>query len=255
MFKLSRKITRHKVYGQLKMLVWLIIALLAFGTIGYMIVKGTDASKSFGLTLETLAFEHEQEESPFGRFLQISLLLFGVFILWFVLWTFLDLILEGKLHDYWKEVKAIMTTERLKKHYIVCGAGRVGMHAAELLNERNIPCVIIDINKDAADLTRKKGFNVIHGDALEEEVLKEAGAEKAVAVLAMLRETEKNVLITLTAKHINPHAMVYARSEKENMVKQLHNAGAKHVIIPEEAGAKEVVDYILREQCAPKEFK
>ncbi len=250
---LPLKAKKSVVYKRLRLIALLVLSLFALGMLGFILLKGTGPQQAFELTLESLAFHYNANETGVVRFFQLTLILFGVIIFWTAFGSILDLFLEGKLYDYWKEVKSIMTTAKLKKHYIICGAGGVGMHAAALLSDRNLDCVVIDSNKQVVEYVQKKGITVVHGDALEEETLKEAGIEHALAVLAVLPKTESNVLITLMTKSLNPRAIIYARSENQSLVKQLHNAGAKHVILPEEAGAKELVDDILKDN-APKEF-
>ncbi|MGB9576898.1 MAG: potassium channel family protein [Candidatus Micrarchaeia archaeon] len=246
---IPRKVKRDKIYTKLKLLALMIIVLFAVGTLGYAFLKQTSLQDGFVLTVETLALEH-QNETGANRVLQLSLLLFGVFIFWFVLWTFFDLILEGKLGDFWRDFMTTVKAEQLKDHYIICGAGRVGIHVAELLQQKNIPYVIIEKDKALVDSLTKKGFLVLNGDALEEDSLKSADIEKAKAVVAVIPETEKNVLIALIARHLNPNIMVYARAEKEELIKQLHHAGVKHVVTPEVAGARELVSLISREEAS-----
>ncbi|MEW5955479.1 MAG: NAD(P)-binding protein [Candidatus Micrarchaeota archaeon] len=242
------KLETRKVREELKVLLLLAAALLAYGTIGYSLTLGVGLEKGFGYTVETLALAHSPEAEAAPKLLQITLLLFGVFLVWFISWTFLDLVLEGKLDDYLKEVKSMVQARALKNHYVICGAGRVGIHVAELLFEKGIPFVVIDSDKTTAEKIMRKGFLVIEGDALDEELLEEANIKTAKAVVAVIPETEKNILLTLTAKHLNPGLTVYARAEHEMLVRQLHSAGAKHVVMPEVIGAREMVGFIAKEE-------
>ena len=242
------KLETRKVREELKILLLLAAALLAYGTIGYSLALGVSLEKGFGHTIETLAFAHSPQVEAAPKFLQVTLLLFGVFLVWFVLWTFLDLVLEGKLGEYVKEVKSMIQARALKNHYIICGAGRVGIHIAELLFEKGIPFVVIDCDKSIAEKIMRKGFLVIEGNALDEELLEEANIKKAKALVAVIPETEKNILLTLTAKHLNPGLTVYARAEHDALVRQLHAAGAKHVVMPEVIGARELFGFIAKEE-------
>jgi len=253
------KLETRLVREQLKILLVLAVLLAAYGTIGYSVSLGVSLEQGFNRTVETLALAHTGEEIGGARFVQITLLLFGVFLLWFIGWTLLDLVLQGRLNEYWKEVKSVIQARALKNHYIICGAGRVGIHISELLYEKGIPFIVIDSDKSIAEKIAKKGFLVIEGDALEEELLEEANIKTARAIVAVIPETEKNILLTLTARHLNPNIVVYARAEHEMLVRQLHSAGAKHVVMPEVIGAREMVGYILKEEEgqaeAPKQEK
>jgi len=249
------KMETRLVREELKILVILAVLLAAYGTIGYSVSLGIGLGQGFNRMIDTLALAHTGEEIGGARFVQITLLLFGVFLVWFIAWTLLDLVLQGKLDEYWKEVKSVIQARALKNHYIICGAGRVGIHIAELLYEKGLPFIVIDSDKSIVERIMKKGFLAIEGDALDEELLEEANIKTAKAIVAVIPETEKNILLTLTAKHMNPEIVIYARAEHEMLVRQLHSAGAKHVVMPEVIGAREMVGYIIKEEEQAKQEK
>lgn len=226
----------------------IVLFILFFGTfilstIAFMLVKGVDAAEAFSLTMETLSFTHSLEYGPI-KLIQIMLLIFGVFFVWFTLWTALDILLDSNLQGYFKEVKKVRSVKKLKDHFIVCGAGRVGMHAADLMRTKHVSFVLIDKRKELISDAEKKGFFVIDGDVVKESVLKEAGVEKAKGLLAVLPETEKNILIILTAKELNPKITIYARSSHPEHIKRLKKAGADYTFLPEFTCAEEIVDKI-----------
>ena len=57
-------------------------------------------------------------------------------------------------------------------------------------------------------------------------------------------ETEKNLLVTMTAKELNPKIDVYARSDNPAFIEKLKKAGAKLVINPELAAAEKFLETI-----------
>ncbi|HII38568.1 TPA: hypothetical protein HA318_01020 [Candidatus Micrarchaeota archaeon] len=244
----QHKMEMRKVREELKLLLLMASLVLAYGTIGYSLTLGVSLEDGVARTLETLAFEHENEDAAAPRFVQITLLLVGITLAWFIGWTLLDLVLNGKLTDYLKEVKSMIQAKALKNHYIICGAGRMGLQIAELLSEKKIPFVVIESDKAASERVARHGFLLIEGDALDETILEDANAREAKALIAAISQTEKNVLLTLVAKQINKDIIVYARAEHETMVKPLHAAGARHVVLPEVIGAREIVGCINRDE-------
>lgn len=218
-----------------------ILFLFLFGTAGYTITKGVSPTVGFVSTLETLTFLHDAEPERGPKAIQIILVLFGSFVLWFVLWTTLDLVLEGELKDYFTGVNIMNQVKGLKNHWIICGAGRVGSHVAELILAKNEPYVIIDRDPAVAVAQTKKGLLVVDGDALEEETLLACGIKDAKGFIAVIPETERNVLAILTAKELNPNLKVYARAHRKEYIKKLKKAGADHVFMPEFSCAEEIV--------------
>ena len=234
----------------LKVIALLILLLLGIGSFGFAALKDTNPITGLVYTLESVAFLHEAEPGAGARALQIFLGVFGAFVFWFSIWTLLDHALEGRFSDYFRRSRAMARVSRLREHYIVCGAGRVGQKIAELLAERKHKFILVDKAMDSKLAGR--GFHFLEGDAMDESTLIKAGIKRAKGIIAVLPETEKNVLLTLTAKEINPTIPIYARAEKKEMMKRLMKAGASEVVMPEEAGAKELVKRLLKEQAGEK---
>lgn len=215
------------------------IAIFAFGSASFVTFKNVSWSQGFTLTIETLAFVHDIETGPV-KVVQILLLVFGVFFIWFTLWTSLELVMEGHFKTYFKEVSLMQSVKRLKNHYIICGGGRVGLHTAELLKKKKLPFAIIEKQEHLIKEAVRNNFPIVEGDALEEITLEEAGIKRAKGLIAVLPETEKNILVILTAKELNPKAAIYARCNRQEHVKRLKQAGADHVFLPEFSCAEEI---------------
>ena len=136
--------------------------------------------------------------------------------------------------------------KKLKNHYIICGGGRVGQHVAELMKKQKKSYVVIEKNEFNINQLRKKGHLVYEGDSLEEETLENVGIKKASALMAVLPESEKNIMITLTAKELNKKLKIFARSHKDEYIKKMKKAGANFVVTPEISCAEELVDLIKK---------
>ncbi len=238
--KILSKAKYHKIYDQFKILALILIALFIYGIIGFSLVKQVDLQTGFILTIESLEFVHHPEPSFLPRALQASIVILGSVFLWFALWTVFDLIFKGHLRKYLIEVINLVKASRASNHTIICGGGRVGSKLAELLAEKGEKVVLIEKDAFVSSKLRKRKFIVINGDALNEETLKEANVEKAKTLVAAISSGERNVLLTLTVKQMNPKIEVLARSDDEAHVKKLKSVGAKQVIMPEIAGAKEL---------------
>ena len=102
-------------------------------------------------------------------------------------------------------------------------------------------------DEETVNELRKRGQPAIVGDAMEEDTLRENGIKKAAALIAVLPETEKNILITLTARELAPHLVIYSRSHKKTLTQRLKEAGANYVIVPEIAGAEQIIQQIFKE--------
>ncbi len=91
---------------------------------------------------------------------------------------------------------------------LIVGAGPLGRGIAQLLREHGRPVVLVDRNEGWAEEARAQGFEVISGNALDEEVLARAGAEDAETVLALTTNSEANAL----AAHLAQDAFGVSRA-------------------------------------------
>jgi voltage-gated potassium channel len=73
--------------------------------------------------------------------------------------------------------------QNLKNHVIVCGFGRNGKQACEQLRSGNEQFVTIESNPEIIDAMRAEGnILFIEGDATHDDVLMEAGLDRAKAL-------------------------------------------------------------------------
>ncbi|ONK64061.1 uncharacterized protein A4U43_C07F21690 [Asparagus officinalis] len=79
-----------------------------------------------------------------------------------------------------------LATDDLQDHIIICGFGRVGQIIAQLLSERLIPFVALDVRSDRVAAGRAFDLPVYFGDAGSQEVLHKVGSERACAAAITL---------------------------------------------------------------------
>ncbi|MEK6841302.1 MAG: NAD(P)-binding protein [Nanoarchaeota archaeon] len=226
---------------EIRILIIIFVLIFVIGVTGFMLIKHVGFNEALLLTLETLAFSHTEEQG-LSRMLQLFLLTIGVILIWFIIWTTFDLVLEGHFKKYYFGVKNMDKINKLKDHYIICGAGRVGENIAKLLKANKKSFVLLEKSSEVARDMEKKGYLTLQGASVEEETLLKAGIKKAKFLIACTGDDAKNILIILTARELNPDVEIAARANEESMVKKLRRAGAKHIFLPELLGAKEVIN-------------
>lgn len=133
----------------------------------------------------------------------------------------------------------------IKDHYIICGAGRVGIHATEKLKEAGKKVVIIEIDCPKAEYMKNRGFIVVEGDCMNEETLEKAQIRRAKGILACTGEDNKNVFVVLTAKDLNPSIKVATRVNDQKSKGEFERAGADIIVAPEVTGGYELANKII----------
>ena len=88
----------------------------------------------------------------------------------------------------------------LADHYIVCGFGYTGEAIVEELNKTKRGFVIIDKDAEKVARLQERGWLVVHGDALQDEVLQQSGIERAKGLCCALDNDPDNMFLTIGAE-------------------------------------------------------
>ena len=236
------------LYKRIAILTLAIIIFIIFGTVGFMHSEGLnlrDAIWYSVMTLTTVGFQVPNNFSNEGKIITIFLMLFGVGA---VLYGLTALALEIFSGNIGKEYKINIIKKRMKNlenHIIICGFGRNGRQAARKLILHKKPFVIID-KKPLENRDDEFADTIfIHGNAIEDEVLKQAGIEKAVGIIASLPSDADNLFIVISSKELNPNVKVISRASNSNTIKKLKTAGAENVIMPDKIGGEHMASLLI----------
>jgi len=226
---------------------WLIIFINAFGVIGYMVIEGWNFRDSFFMTvitITTVGYGEVHELTAAGEIFTIVLLVFGVGIILYLLGTAAKLLLEGELEDLIGRKRLEKKISELKKHYIICGFGRMGKTIAKELSSRGIDILIIEQN--SVPNLEKGELLILEGDANNEDVLRSAGIEKAKGLISVLSSDAENLFLVLSARGLNPDLFIVARASEESSEKKILRAGADRVVSPYFTGGIRMANSILK---------
>lgn len=134
----------------------------------------------------------------------------------------------------------------LKDHYILCGFGRIGSIISRELMENRIPMVVIDNDPEKKDTLESEDIPYINDDATNDEILIEAGIERARGVVTVVASDADNLFITMTARGLNPGIFILARADGEATEKKLLRAGANRVVMPYFIGGHKMAQTIIK---------
>jgi voltage-gated potassium channel len=143
--------------------------------------------------------------------------------------TTLEILAERSREAY----RLIRWRKRLKDHTIVCGYGVKGRAAVRTLLSKGLrpeQIVAIEPSAEGRERATADGLAVVAGSAARQDVLSEAGVERASALVIAPDRDDTAVLITLTARELNTEATIVAAVREEENVHLLHQSGADAVI-------------------------
>jgi Trk K+ transport system NAD-binding subunit len=103
--------------------------------------------------------------------------------------------------------------ERMNGHVVVCGLGHVGFRVVQSLLASHAKVVAIEKRAEGSfrEHVAALGVPVLAGDARRDELLVEAGVDRAVAVVCATNDDLANLEVAIDAKRMNPSIRVVMR--------------------------------------------
>lgn len=218
-----------------------VIILITGGTAGYKIIEGwsyTDSLYMTVITISTVGFQEVMPLSQTGKYFTIILIFGSLGIISYLITNIFTFVFGGKIVNAIRERKMIKFIKRLKDHYIICGGGDVGREIALELKRAKEKFVIIDIDPEKSELSGDTSIPFIKGDAIEDEILLEAGIKKAKGFITALPVDESNAFAVLTARQLNPDVFIVSQVEDDRNIKKLKKSGADRIISPKKIAGK-----------------
>ena len=108
-----------------------------------------------------------------------------------------------------------------------------------------MPFVVIDDNPDVREYAEEMDVLIVEGRGSDDEVMQEAGIERARAVLACVDSDAENIFVTLTARELRPDIPIVARAAVESSERKLIRAGANEVVSPYKASGRTMASLAL----------
>lgn len=223
------------VYRRLAFLAGALLLVLTIGTVGYWLIEDWGFLDSLFMTVVTVSTVGYSEVHPLsdaGRVFSIFLIIGGVGLVFYTITSAAEYVVESRLRDTIGGRRMKNRIAKLKDHIILCGYGRVGREVARTLSDEKAAFVVIDTEAQAVAQADAEGYIALQGDADRDEVLKDAGIERARALIAALGSDAQNVYVTLSAKAARPELFVVARGSDEESEEKLRRAGADRTMLP-----------------------
>jgi voltage-gated potassium channel len=246
-------LTRRLVMG----LALLVIVVIGGGVGYYAIGRGAwsfaDCIYMTVITVTTVGYGEilpHMERVAYARGFTIALLVFGTGSIVYFASTITAFIIEGDLRNVLFASRLKKRMKRMKQHVVVCGAGSTGRHVIEELLTTDTAVVAIDMRelelREIADKFPRAEFSYLVGDATDDDLLAEAGLERARGLVAALSSDKDNLYLTVAGRQINQALRIVARCAELSHVEKIRRAGADAVVSPNFIGGMRLVSELLR---------
>jgi voltage-gated potassium channel len=208
---------------------------IGLGTVVFHRIEGWSILDSLYVTAQTVTTVGFGDLTPrtlWGRAFATVFMLVGVGIVLYALTSAVQSIVQSEMVATFGRRRLSRKMSKLRNHFIICGAGRVGSHLIRSLQGSEETFIVIESNAQKVSQLHDFGIAVLVRDATLEESLIEAGVENAKGLAACLPDDADNVYVVLTARDLNPEIHIVARAAEEQAEAKLIRAGANRVVAP-----------------------
>lgn len=225
--------------------------IVLIGIVGYMWLEGYSFLEALYMTtiaITTVGFGEVKPLDDAGRLFTIFLLITSWATFAWAIARITQFVISGEIYKYFKTRKIMKTIDHLNHHVILCGFGRNGQQAARTLKNHGMPFVVIE--KEEAFLEKALPFfpDLIYliGDGTDDELLKLAGIDRAIALITALPVDADNVFIVLSARALNSKIQIISRASDDGSYPKLKKAGADNIIMPDRIGGSHMATLVSK---------
>ncbi|MEH6535456.1 MAG: potassium channel protein [Psychroserpens sp.] len=238
------RLFRNKIYTAISLLSLIIL----IGVAGFKSMANyswVDSIYMTVITITTVGFKEVHPLDDNGKIFTILLILASVVILGYAIAVITEYILSKNNFEELKQRKMQKKIDGFKNHIIICGYGRNGKQAAKKLLAYKKPFVVIEKNKVTIDKFQSEMVPFVFGNANEDEVLFQAGIDRASTLISALPNDADNLFVVLSARQINGKMSIISRASQETSYQKLKLAGANNVILPDRIGGDHMASLVV----------
>ena len=221
--------------SRFRLAVVLLGVIIVYGIAGYSLIERWNLLDSFYMVIITISTVGYQEVHPLstaGRIFTSTLIVVGVGTMLYGFGVFAETLADNAFGNYRRERQLERSLNQLRDHFIICGYGRIGTQIVAEFEAHTVPYAVIDQTEEAVERLRAEGRLHIEGDASSEELLRQAGIERARGLICAVDSDERAVYIVLSARALNPRLYILARAGRPESIRRLELAGATRTISP-----------------------
>ena len=227
----------------------LLLVVIVLGTIGYTLIEGWSLWDGFWMVIITLTSIGYGEVHPLsdgGRLWTILLIVSGLSLGTYALTRLTSALVEGDLLADFQQRRRRRIVAQLSGHYIVVGAGRLGMSVIEEVRGAGQSVCVIEHTPERATALERQGIPVILGDGANDDVLRAAGIDRAAGLAVAVPSGAEAIFVTLSARHLSPLLPIATRAADQEEAVKARRAGATSVVSPYRMGGWRMAHGLIR---------
>lgn len=239
------KSKKNRIIGILISL-FLLISISTFGYWTLLDITFTDALYMTIITISTVGYKEVVDMTPLAKLFSIFVIFGGIGMVGYAFTTLEIIILESNFKSIWRNKAMKKKIEQMKKHIIIAGGSESSEFIFKRFQHSKKDFVVIEKDKEKYEAFLEKDIPALLGDATSEEILTEAGIERASGFVSTLHTDADNIVAVLTARHMNKNLFIVSRAIEKNAREKLLKAGADNTVSSNEIGGNRMAALVLR---------
>lgn len=144
-----------------------------------------------------------------------------------------------------------------KHHYelVLFGYQKGGHEFVSVFRALKKRFVVIDYNPEVIDVLEHRKIDFLYGDAMDIELLEEAGLDRSKLIVSTITDHETNLFLIKLLEKINPNAVVILHADNVEEAGELYELGASYVVIPHYIGSEKIGTFIKKSGFKKNEYK
>jgi len=226
----------------------LLLIVILIGVSGFMVISDEsfiDALYMTIITMSTVGYGTLHELNSTEKIFTIFLIMISIVFYAYSVTALSQYLVDGKFLQQLKDKKVQQKIKKLKNHTIVCGYGRNGKQAVIKLKSFNMPCVVVEKDKELLEELENDNILYIEGDATMDESLQKAAIQNASSLITALPSDADNLFVVLSARQFNKNMTIISRASNESSINKLRIAGANNIIMPDKIGGMHMASLVV----------
>ncbi|HMK53466.1 MAG TPA: NAD-binding protein [Methanobacteriaceae archaeon] len=229
LFRIIRKGIPAVAKQKLTRILFLVVAVIAYGTIGFHLIEGQSWTVSFYwtfVTIGTVGYGDYSPETALGMYFTITLIILGIGTFALAVESLVDLIFKRQQ----MKILGLINVER-SKHVVICGWTESTAECIKEIEKEN-EIFVIEENEEVRKNALKNGANFVHGDPTSIKDLQKANVKGAKAVIVDLDSDSRTIHSILGIRKIDQNVKIIAEAQRHENIEQITLAGASQIISP-----------------------
>ncbi len=118
----------------------------------------------------------------------------------------------------------------VSKHVIIIGFTKIGHAIAYVLRKKGVQYIVLDNNHRIVKIEKSNGYNVYYGDAMNIDILRYIGIERAESAIVAMDDEIACMKITRFIHENFPNITIVTKSETMNNAERFKKVGANLVV-------------------------